>query len=219
MLFRSTKHITIPFDEYTFRFFNIKSNKFEIEAGEYQIYVGASIKDIRLQGTITREGIVAEGIYNKEKLDSYYSGNVMNVSNSEFEEILGRKLESPELHFVKKNRIIVDYNTTVLDLRYAKGWTGRAFAWGVRFVDKVLRAFKKRELANTLVMGVFHNPMRGLSRMSGGVVSWEQLNGLIMMFNGHFFKGFNYFLKAGKAKKKQEKALKKQQMENAEDGK
>ena len=64
-------------------------------------------------------------------------------------------------------------------------------------------------MANTIVMGVYHNPMRGLSRMSGGMISWKQLDGLITMFNGKFFKGLGMFFKAGKERKKAKKAAEK----------
>ena len=36
-----TKEVTLDFDEYSFRFFNVKDNKFEIEKGTYSIYVGS----------------------------------------------------------------------------------------------------------------------------------------------------------------------------------
>ena len=51
-------------------------------------------------------------------------------------------------------------------------------------------------------MGVLHQPMRGLSRMTGGAIHWEQLDGLILMFNGHFFKGLKLFIKEGRKIKK-----------------
>ena len=50
-------------------------------------------------------------------------------------------------------------------------------------------------------MGVYNNPMRGLSRMSGGMISYQQLDGLITMFNGQFFKGFKMFVTGKKFKK------------------
>ena len=40
-------------------------------------------------------------------------------------------------------------------------------------------------------MGMYHQPMRGLSRMTNGMMSWGQLDGLIIMFNGKFFKGLD----------------------------
>ena len=58
-------------------------------------------------------------------------------------------------------------------------------------------------------MGVLNQPMRGLSRMAGGALNFPQLDGLIEMFNGHFWKGLHHFLKAGRARKKAAKAKKK----------
>ena len=58
--------------------------------------------------------------------------DIRHIPNEEFES-LGRKIPDPHFVFYKKNRMVVDYNTTVQQLRYSRGWTGRFFAWGVRF--------------------------------------------------------------------------------------
>ena len=47
------KLISMPFDAYSFRFFNVKTNKFEVEAGQYDIYIGTSSQDIRLLEVLT----------------------------------------------------------------------------------------------------------------------------------------------------------------------
>ena len=127
--------------------------------------------------------------YCKEQLINYYKGEVSNIDNEEFSNLLRYGYVDKKLNFVKKNRIIVDVNTTVCDLRYSKGWTGRLFSGAIRFAINLLRFFGNKSLSNTLIMGVYYNPMRGLSRMSGGMISWKQLEGLIVMFNGKFFKG------------------------------
>ena len=218
------KEVEIPFDNKTFRYFNIKTNKFEIEAGEYKIMIGASSEDIRLSGSITKEGTTDVVPYSDEQNANYNASNVLtNIPNETFVDLLGRELPPSELNFInkKKTRIIVDYNTTVLDLRYAKGWTGRFFSWAIRFACGFLRFFGNKTMANTLVMGVYHNPMRGLSRMSGGMISWGQLGGLITMFNGKFFKGLGMFFSAGKERKKAKKEAEKKakQMEKEKNGK
>ena len=73
----------------------------------------------------------------------------------------------------------------------------------------MLRKLGNRELANTLVMGVVHQPMRGMSRFSQGGLRMSQLDGLIMVFNGHFFKGLHHYFKEGRKYKKLAKAEKK----------
>lgn len=198
-----TKEVFIPFDEYTFRYFNIITNKFEIEEGSYTIYINSSVETNLLKDNINKKGTTNKLPYqDSEKLKSYFKGNIEDVSLEEFEELLGFKAPNPNRNYYKKNRIVVDYNTTVYELRYAKGWTGRFFSRMIRFAPKFLRFFGKKELANTIIMGMYHQPMRGLSRMSNGMVSWGQLDGLITMFNGKFFKGFKKYLKEGKIKKR-----------------
>ena len=202
------KVIAIPFDEYTFRYFNVKTNKWEVEEGDYQIYIGSSSKDIRLMGTIRKEGTTDVLPYDEKKIPSYYKSDVTDVPNDEFKYLLGRDIPNGHLVFHKKKRIVANYYTTVDQLRYARGWAGRFFAWCIRVAIAFLRKFNPKT-ANMLVMGVYYIPLRNLSRMTGGAVHWYQLDGLIMMFNGHFFKGLHKFLKEGRAIKKERKLIKK----------
>ena len=201
------KTISIAFDDKTFRYFNTLTNKWEIEGGTYSIMIGASSLDIRLEGKIEKEGSTDTLSNLVKDLPTYASGKVRNVSDEEFEKLLGHQIPDSEIPFInkRKTRIIVDYNTTVQELRYAKGWAGRFFAWTIRFAVKFLKVFGNKTMANTLIMGVVHQPMRGLSRMTGGAIRWRQLDGLIMMFNGHFFAGMHKYFKEGRAYKKERK--------------
>lgn len=200
------KEVFIPFDDYSFRYFNVKTNKWEVEEGEYTIYVGSSSKDIHLTGSIHQKGTTDVLPYDEEKLSTYYTGDPREVNDEQFKELLGRDIPDGNIKFYKKKRIVVDYFTTVEQLRYSKRWVGRLFSWAIRFAIKFLRFFGNPTLANTLVMGVQNQPMRALSRMTGGAIHWKQLDGLIMVFNGHFFKGLKKFFKEGSAIKKQRKA-------------
>ena len=192
-----TKKVSIPFDDKTFRYFNVKTNKWEIEKGTYDIYIGASSDDVRLTTTISQKGTEAELPYDIKAMPNYALGNLRNLPDQEFELLLGHPIPSGELPFYKKNRMVVDYNTTMRELRYSKRWK-----------------FGNRELANTLIMGVVHQPMRGMSRFSGGGLRMSQLDGLIMMFNGHFWKGLHHFNKEGRKYKRIEKAEKKAAKQN-----
>lgn len=204
-----TKEVRIDFDDKTFRYFNVKTNKWEVEGGIYNIMIGASVDDIRLSQTMDVKGTTDINPYNPRLMPSYYSGEVANVSNNEFAELLGHPIPSSHYEFFKKNRIKVGYNTTVNELRYAKGWTGRFFSGVIRHTIGMFRAFGNVTMANTLIMGVQFQPMRGISRMTGGLLCWYKLDGLITMFNGHFFKGLHQFIKGGRTNKKETKALKK----------
>lgn len=203
-----SKEVEIPFDEYSFRYFNVFTNDWETEPCEYEIYIGASVADIRLSDTISKAGAEAEFGYSKEILPSYYGGRAANASAEEFCILYGRALPDPGYKFIAKKRLWIDSNTTVQALRYSKGWAGRFFAGALRFTDKFLRRIGKVKTANMLSLGVFNMPVRGLSRMTGGMISWGQLEGLIIMFNGRFFKGCKIFFKEGRIKKKLKKKSK-----------
>lgn len=202
------KQVRIPFDEYTFRYFNVKTNKWEVEGGDYEILIGASTRDIWLLEKVHKEGTTNVVPYEKEKCLSYYTADVSDVNDAEFEYLLGRKIPNGFLRFQKKKRIHITAYTTIEQLRYARGWVGRFFAWVMRVAIAILKKISPKT-ANTLIMGIYYNPVRSISRMTGGAVHWYQLDGLIMVFNGHFFKGFHKFFKEGRAIKKERKLIKK----------
>lgn len=191
--------VNIPFDDKTFRYFNVKTDKWEVEGGEYQLYIGASIADIRLTATVTKAGTTEVMPYNQSELPSYYSGKVAKVGDAEFTALLGRDIPEPGYDFYKRNRMVIHENCTIADLRYSKRWIGRAFSGVIRFAISFLRKIGQRTTANTLVMGVLHQPIRGLAKFGG--MSRRQLEALLLMFNGHFFKGLGRFLSKEKKKK------------------
>lgn len=194
-----SKRIEIPFDKRTFRYYDVKTEKWEIEGGRYEVTIGASSLELRLCKEIERKGTTDACPYDKAKLPSYYTGNVSDVGDGEFETLLGRALPDAGYKFYKKNRMTIDENCTVADLRYSKRWIGRLFSWGVRFAHKFLWGIGKRSKANTVMMGVYHQPVRGLAKFGG--MSRRQMEGMLMMFNGHFFKGAGRFFSKEKTKK------------------
>lgn len=208
-----TKKVSIPFDDKTFRYFNTATNKWEIEKGVYDLYVAASIDDVRLVGSISQIGTTNTVPYNKEDLPHYFEGKLRDIPDEEFRTLLGHDIPDGALPFYKKNRMVIDYNTTFSELRYSKRWIGRLVGKAIPWFTRVLRKMGNRVLANTLVMGVVHQPMRGMSRFSGGGLRMSQLDGLIMIFNGHFWKGLHHFNKEGRKYKKLAKAEKKAQKE------
>ncbi len=201
-----SKQVEIPFDEYTFRWFNVKTNSWEVEDCNYRIMVASSSQDIRLTAEYKPEnGIKAVTDYDKNVLAPYYSGKVDKVGDAAFASLLGRDIPDGNINFIKKKRIIVDYNTPVIHLKYAKGWTGRAFAHIIVFAEKFMLAIGNRKTANVIKIGPYYMPVRGISRQTGGMISMGQLDGIIIMFNGKFFKGLKKFFKEGKIKKQKAK--------------
>jgi len=54
-------------------------------------------------------------------------------------------------------------------------------------------------------MSLFHMPFWGIVRMSGGVIDFPMLDGIMEMVNGKFFRGCRMFIKAKNEKTKRDK--------------
>lgn len=197
-----SEEIEIKFDDKTFRYFNIKTNGWEVEAGDYDILIGASSRDIRLSGKLHRDGTTEELPYDPAELPSYWSGDVADVKDEEFAKLIGREIPPSELPFYnkRKTRIMLTYTNTFSDLKYARGWVGRLVGGALNLGIWWAKKTNNKKLRNFIIFGPYYYPMRALSRMLG--MTMEQADGLIMVFNGHFFKGLGHFFSAGKRKPK-----------------
>ncbi|MNJ45464.1 Exo-alpha-(1-_6)-L-arabinopyranosidase [compost metagenome] len=196
-----SKTVTIPFDDKTFRYFNVKTNQWEVEDAEYTIMIGASSADIRLTGSLQVMGTGAPAPYEKDKLPSYYSGRVSDVGVDEFEHLIGRQVPVATWDRSKP----LGYNDTIEQCQYAKGAFARLAYNLIVFAYWFLRKIGKRSTANLIMMSVYHMPFRGIARMTGGVVNMPMLDGILMIVNGHFFKGLSHLLKERSRKLKIEK--------------
>lgn len=184
--------VEIPFDDKSFRYWNIKTNKWEVEAGTYDIYVASSIVDVRATGTLKVAGTTEEFPYDAEKTAKYFSGNVLGVTDEEFKEVYGKDWINHNMVFYKKNRVIMTRDSLFCDLVFAKRWVGRLVGKLLRFIVRWGNKHNKK-LANMIVMGPYQFPMRAVSRMMN--MSMVQADALMSIFNGHFWKGLGAFLK------------------------
>ncbi len=175
-----SKEVQIPFDDKTFRYWNVKTNRWEVEMGTYQILIGASVADVKLEGEIQIEGTTEEYPYNPAKLPYYYTGIVQQVSDEEFQELLGRPIPSG------KWTGDLGVNDAICQMYYAK--SGLA-----RFIYNRLTAMKKKSedkgKPDLNILFIYNMPFRAIAKMTGGMVSMEMVEGMVMVVNGHFWKG------------------------------
>lgn len=194
--------VEIPFDDKTFRYWNVKTNQWEIEMGTYEIMIGASVSDIRLKDTLEVEGTTNVYPYNPAMLQYYYTGLVQNISDAEFEELLGYPIPSG------KWAGELGLNDAICQMYYAK--SGLA-----RFIYNRLTAMKKKSedagKPDLNILFIYNMPFRALAKMTGGMVSMEMAEGMLTVVNGHFFKGIGKviggFFRNRKANKVYEKKL------------
>ena len=186
-----TQRVTIAFDDKSFRYYNVVADSWEEESGEYKIAIGSSSMDIKLCGVIMRVGTIATTPYDSAALPSYFSGKAARVDVKEFETLLGKKV--PEAKWDRSKPL--GYNDTIAQCQYAKGAFARFAFHLISFSYWFLKKIGKRSSANIIMMSIYHMPFRGIARMTGGAVNMPMLNGILMIVNGHFFKGLNHLLK------------------------
>lgn len=175
------KQVIIYFDDKSFRFFNAVTNAFEVESGEYDICIGSNCMDIRLSTTLSMEGNAENFPYKKEDLPSYFSGKVTDVSDKEFETLLGGKI--PDGHWSGELGI----NDALCQMYYAKSPIAR-FAYNR--LDKRLKKSLKAGVPDLNTLFQYNMPFRAIGKMSNGTVSMEMVDSILVLVNGHFFKGF-----------------------------
>ena len=186
-----TRKVTIPFDKYTFRYFNSEKNDFAVESGLYKIFVASSSEDIRLAVSTHVNGDGATAYPDVKMLPSYESGRVEEVSDGEFSVLLKRDYVKEDFVFIKKKRIVIGENSCFFDLKYSRSLLGRII--GRVFAKKYKKALKKKDFKklNDLAM-VANTPMRAIGIF--GKLTRRQTEGLITLFNGKFFKGVGMLL-------------------------
>ena len=172
------QRITITLDDKAFRFWNVKANRWEIEGGEYELLVGASVEDIRLCEKISVHGTATVHPYEDVDLDCYYKGDVLHVSDADFEKLLG--------HPIPKGKTKIDRNLTLGELNHARsplGW----LVWLVLTI--LLDASYKRGKPDLNILFQYNMPLRALAKMTNGAISMGMVDGIVMEVQGFWLIG------------------------------
>lgn len=192
-----SKHVVIELDDKAFRYFNVKTGRFEVEGGEYEILVGASVADIRLSETISVKGTDAKLPDEPEKMENYYKGTIKAISDREFEALLGHKI--PDGHWSG----MLEMNDAICQMYYAKSGLAR-FAY--RILTDMLKKAEAKGKPDLNLLFIYNMPFRGIAKMTGGMVTMEMAEGILAAVNGHFFQGLGKiiggFFRSGAKKKK-----------------
>ena len=172
------QRITITLDDKAFRFWNVKANRWEIEGGEYELLVGASVEDIRLCEKISVHGTATVHPYEDRDLDCYYKGDVLHVSDADFEKLLG--------HPIPNGKTKIDRNLTLGELNHARsplGW----LIWAV--LTALLNASYKRGKPDLNILFQYNMPLRALAKMTNGAISMGMVDGIVMELQGFWVLG------------------------------
>lgn len=172
------QRITIMLDDKAFRFWNVKADRWEIEGGEYELLVGASVEDIRLCEKISVHGTATVHPYEDVDLDCYYKGDVLSVSDADFEKLLG--------HPIPNGKTKIDRNLTLGELNHARSPLG----WLVWLVLTILLDVSyKRGKPDLNILFQYNMPLRALAKMTNGAISMGMVDGIVMELQGFWILG------------------------------
>jgi beta-glucosidase len=180
------KEVNFSFNDRAFAYYNTGTKDWQVESGEYQILVGSSSRDIRLEGSVyitsTQKDVM---IPDRDRLPAYQNFQVDGlISKEDFEKLIGRKVPNNLI----SARDPYTIKTPLADMG------SNPFGWIlIKIVDRQLKkmtrddpdgptALMMRSMVKTM-------PLRTMLLMGGARISREILDGLLLIMNGYIYKG------------------------------
>ena len=173
-----SRTVTLPLDDKAFRYWNTRTDCWEVEGGRYEVRVGASSADIRLTANVDIRGTNAPDPYAGKALPHYKSGSVQNVPDAEWEVLLG--------HPIPQDKVKIDRNMTLGELNHSRsplGW----LIWAV--LTALLNASFKKGKPDLNVLFQYNMPLRALAKMTSGAISMGMVDGIVMELQGFWIIG------------------------------
>ena len=172
------KTVTIPLDDKAFRYWNVKTDRWETEGGSYQLLVGASVQDIRLRAEVPVQGTGAPDPYAGKAVQCYRTADIKNVPDAAFEALLG--------HAIPEDKPHIDQTMTLGELNHSRS----PLCWLVWAVLHTLLKRSSREGTPDLnLLFQYNMPVRALAQMTGGMVGQETVDGIVMEAKGFWIIG------------------------------
>ena len=126
-----SKTVSIALDDKAFRYWNVKTNRWEVEGGSYQLRVGRIQRGHPPDGGHHRQGDQCPRPLRGPRPAHYVSGQITYVTDAEFEALLG--------HPIPEDVVRIDRNMTLGEMDHGRSPLG----W---LAQKVLRSRLGRQL-------------------------------------------------------------------------
>ena len=171
--------VTLELDKRAFAYYNVNLHDWHVEGGDFNILIGASSRDIRLEGTLRVTSTVkdAELPDLSKTAPCYYTADVQHVSDADFEALLGRPIPYQDGGFDE----VITINNALEDA--AGTPAGRKIN---ALLLKLFKTISKGNAAQEKMMTsmALQIPIRCFISMSMGVFTPEMAEGLCMILNG-----------------------------------
>jgi len=184
-----TADVTIELGRRAFAFYDPGAGDWVVEAGKFEILIGASAADIRLQGTVEVESAQRVSALREPAVYHHFAKGEA-VGKADFERLLGRPV--PPNEAAKKGTYTM--NTPIGDLK--DSIVGRRlYSYLEGQMAKMVEG-QEDTPTGVLMMAVAREmPLRGILMMGDGSISREILDGLIDLTNGKYVHGAEELLR------------------------
>ena len=175
-----SREVEIALGERAFRFFDVASDAWQVEAGSYELSVGPNLAERPLSATIEIAGTTASGTL-PDELGPYVTGDIRSVPDSAFEALLGRPIPAGAW-----GKGPLGINDSIDRLEVAQSGLAR-FAFGV--IDKRRRKAEDAGTPDLNILFLFNGPFRIISKMSGGLATQKLTDAVLTLVNGQTVRG------------------------------
>ena len=176
------KEVSVTLDKRAFAYYNVNIHDWHVESGAFDILVGASSRDIRLEaGVQVTSTVEAEIPDYRAVAPDYYTGNVQHIDDAAFAAVLRHEIPPSTRD---KNRPLT-FSNTIEDANEGK--------WGGRIYRLLIKMLGEDTMAGAVATQL---PVKNLISMSFGLFSPQMAEGLLMILSeDKFAKGMGKILK------------------------
>jgi len=216
--------VELLFDEYSFRRFNAASQQWLPAVGVHTVSVRRNAHDVvdsasvdasvvaRVAGKflaagsevavseVASSGVEASAANNPAwAIEAYRSGKVSTLTERDFAALLGHKPATSSLDES------LHYNSPLSDLKYARSWLGRFVS--KYYLERGLAKADRTGKPDLNLLFQYGMPFRAIAKMSGGLADQRVVDGILLIMNGHFFKGLGKTVRGFFSNKSQQRGL------------
>lgn len=169
------KTVEMELSKRAFAFFNVNTNDWCVETGEFDILVGSSSRDILLSSTVTVESTEECEIPDYRETAPNYYGDITKITREDFEAVYG-KLPAERRGADER----IDIYCCLNDARDTK--VGSMIC---KFIEKVISNFGSDANGDGQMLAAMATqiPIRNFIAMSMGVFTPEMAEGLLKVLN------------------------------------
>lgn len=162
------QEISLTLCSRAFSFWNVNTNGWTVEAGDFDILVGASVEDIRLSAAVKVNAPEVSVPDYRQAAPKYYGADIQEVPDDQFKAVYGAELPASDYE--------PDAPVTIAD-----NFDSAARKKNGKKLHKLLSALIPEGFAQAIALQV---PFRDFISMSGGVFSESMAEGLCKLING-----------------------------------